>query len=241
MEQACGFGGGDCGGSGSGNSIPGGGNSDGGNSEGGGSDQPGNIDEDVESEINCDSSSVMPSGIFICNLNEFSTLVVLPPNVDPVAERSVFLQNLGWGLSFIAALSDVAELVTIATPLPGDEDFAAAYDLAFSIGSCISLGECRVSSIDPSLPDMAIINQEVILAGADLAIGLGSSIFQAIPEPVTGYILSNGPDAITTTLDLVHGAWKNNPFDIQENMMYLGVSVDSNNFVHVYVILNLEE
>jgi hypothetical protein len=168
-------------------------------------------------------------------------LVVLPPNFDPVVERPVFLQNLGWGFSFVAALSDIVELVAIVTPWPGDEDATAFYDLFVSIASCATIGECRMSSMDPSLPNIVTINQEVIVAGADLATGLASSILQAIPDPVAGYLLANGPDAITTTLDLVHGVWKNNPFNIQENIIYLGVSVDLNSFGRVYVIVNLEE
>ena len=103
------------------------------------------------------------------------------------------------------------------------------------------MAQATQSVYSDSIPNIAMVNQDVMIASGDLAVGGISSLFQLIPEPVSGYLMANGPDAVTTTMDLVHGVWKNNPFDIQENMIYLGVSLDSNSFGHVYVILDLED
>ena len=220
-----------------------------GGSGGDNKDEPGDINQDLQggkggNEPICISVYVTPSGSVVCQLDENTSLLVLTPGMTLDKEKSKTRELIGIGFTWIATLADVVEIGALfVTPGPGEEDAVALYDLGVTVVGCIAAGECNYGTVDPVLPNMITMNQDVVIAGTDFLVGATASGLQILDmvTPGLGWVASNGPDAVTTVIDGLHGAMRSNPFNPQENLVYLGVTLDSDSSGEIYIIIDLVE
>ena len=79
----------------------------------------------------------------------------------------------------------------IAIAYPGDlvfgEYILSAGDVLLTGGSCYQYGQCYYGQPDPSLPDMLVVNQDVIITGADLISPVAGGLVAGAPTGGAGY------------------------------------------------------
>ena len=140
--------------------------------------------------------------------------IVMPPGSNPAMPRSDILRRLGTGLGIAGLLYDIVEMMEIFTPVPGDEDLTAVWDVGVTYLSGLFYGTNYLfERPHPDLPLMVTINQDVLVTGGDLVVAAGTKYVLGpggggaagnVPGAGAGYVAGLGTDIVTTGASIYH-------------------------------------
>jgi hypothetical protein len=149
----------------------------------------GRIIDDPEGPTTTQISSDGISGIYI---------TVFPEGSVPAQDRTSEELNSATDSAGLGLFIDVLEGIAIA--YPGDlfigEYVMSAVDIGVTGRSCYLYGQCYVGRPDPSLPNMLIVNQDVLITGLDFAVPIVGGLVAGIPTGGAGYY----PGSVATDL-----------------------------------------
>jgi hypothetical protein len=132
------------------------------------------------------------SGLYLTIFPEDST-----PSVDRTPEQLESAEDwAAWGVAM-----DFFEGIALA--YPGDlfigEYFMSLGDLTITGRTCYLYGECYVGSPDPSLPPMLVLNQDMMVTGADFVVPIMGGAVIGIPTGGSGFYPGSVASDVVTT------------------------------------------
>jgi hypothetical protein len=154
-------------------------------------------------------------------LDDGTVLVIMPVNSSPGSPESDGRSTASTILSYVGIWLDLAELMAILIPIEGftGDVGLSVGDLLVTVGSCYYGGQCYLSGQPhPSLPEMAVVNQDVLVTAADLGIpiGIGLTVGGLTGNPATGAASELVVDVGTTLFSFalydpnrLSGDWRN--------------------------------
>jgi hypothetical protein len=98
--------------------------------------------------------------------------VVFMPEESPVAIGDLFAFETRFASGALGVLADEIEFLLLLFPfdLSGGEFVVAGADAALTGASCIANGECYFGKPHPDLPEMLVVNQDVLVNAGDFAV-----------------------------------------------------------------------
>jgi hypothetical protein len=164
-------------------------------------------DDDNEIMDDSDDAQLFDFPLAIDLRHNYSIIIMpieYPPSPNNLTAEQLELAQFQteWGITL-----DMAELIAILVQLDSvvfDYGLSGA-DVIVTFFSCVNMGECYYGQPHPDLPEMLVVNQDVLLTTSDLVIPLAAGLIAAVPTGGVGFIPgSQIVDAYTTTASMIY-------------------------------------
>jgi RHS repeat-associated protein len=169
------------------------------------------------------------------------SVVIMPAGSNSAVDTSEAWESWAYTLGQGSVAADLVEILLLFNGIPLDEDLLALNDTLLESLACYLNGECYVGRPHYTLPEMLIVNQDVILTGGEFLFGLGAKYIPAsagsgVGGPAgayAGYAKGAALDVGSSAANLIYDVFRNE--GVISNQVTIGLR-PSFNFINGLVI-----